>query len=195
MGFVSVLGFAHQLAAARIRPGDLAIDATAGSGVDTLFLARCVGAGGRVYSIDVQEEALARTRSRLDRELPGAEWVKLHLSSHARLGEIVPGPLHGTAAAVMFNLGYLPGSDQKVITRAESTLPALDAALGMLRSGGIVTAVLYSGHPGGAEEAAAVLDWARSLDPERYQVLRYDFLNQKNYPPYLIAAEKKQSCD
>lgn len=50
------------------------IDATCGGGRDTLALARLVqpwagGQGGRVQAIDIQEDALARTRSLLHREL------------------------------------------------------------------------------------------------------------------------------
>ena len=35
-----------------------AVDATAGNGLDTSFLARQAGPGGRVYAFDIQEEAL-----------------------------------------------------------------------------------------------------------------------------------------
>lgn len=57
-----------------VSPGDSVIDATCGGGKDTLALARLVqpwkgGRGGRVLAIDVQEEALARTRSLLQQDL------------------------------------------------------------------------------------------------------------------------------
>ncbi|MGE7054665.1 SAM-dependent methyltransferase, partial [Paenibacillus glucanolyticus] len=38
MGFLSVLSFAHKLVAERLRQGDIALDATAGTGADTLYL-------------------------------------------------------------------------------------------------------------------------------------------------------------
>lgn len=66
MGFLSVLTMAQRLVAERTPPGAIVVDATAGGGVDTLFLARIVGPGGRVYAFDVQAEALARTRARLE---------------------------------------------------------------------------------------------------------------------------------
>ena len=37
-----------------LRPGDMAVDATAGNGADTLALARMVGPDGVVHGIDVQ---------------------------------------------------------------------------------------------------------------------------------------------
>ena len=47
-----------------LRPGDRAVDATCGNGRDTLLLARLVGEEGRVWALDIQAEALARTRQR-----------------------------------------------------------------------------------------------------------------------------------
>jgi predicted methyltransferase len=37
-----------------LRPGDTVVDATAGNGQDTLFLAEAVGPTGTVYALDVQ---------------------------------------------------------------------------------------------------------------------------------------------
>lgn len=39
--------------------GDTVIDATAGNGHDTVFLAQLVGRQGRVWAFDVQSSALA----------------------------------------------------------------------------------------------------------------------------------------
>ena len=49
-------------------PGVIAVDATAGNGHDTLFLASTVGAGGRVWAFDVQETALVSAKNRLQAE-------------------------------------------------------------------------------------------------------------------------------
>ena len=57
---------AHQLLSDRLEGGEVVVDATAGNGHDTLFLARQVGPSGTVYSFDVQEEAIGLTRSRLE---------------------------------------------------------------------------------------------------------------------------------
>lgn len=191
MGLASILSYAHQLVAQRVATGDIVIDATVGNGVDTAFLAKRVGPRGTVYGFDIQEQALYRARERLARELPDVARVQLHLRSHAEMERVVPAEQHGHIAAVMFNLGYLPGSDHGTITRPESTLPALDAALALLRAGGIVTVVIYPGHAGGEREAEAVQQWAERLPQSQYQALRYQFVNQRNNPPYLIAVEKR----
>lgn len=192
MGFLSVLSFAQELAAARIRPGDTAVDATAGNGVDTLFLAKAVGAKGAVHAFDIQDAALEKTRERLLREPAGGLGrVELHLASHDRMEDYVPVADHGRAAAVMFNLGYLPGADQSVITVPGTTLPALNAALSLLRPGGVLTVTVYPGHEGGRAEAEAVDAWAAELPQETCQALCYRFVNQHRQPPYLIAVEKR----
>jgi predicted methyltransferase len=214
MGFVSVLSFAHDLVRQRIRPGDAAIDATAGNGNDTLVLARAVGRDGLVLAFDIQELALERTGRKLteagigwnranpDTEAaaaagsgrrPAAECL-LVPTSHAEMERWAKAAGVDSVAAVMFNLGYLPGdgADRSVITRADSTLPAMEAALRLLRPGGVLTAVLYPGHPGGGEEAAAVERWAAGLAQAEAQVLVYRFGNAPAAAPYLIAVEKKQ---
>jgi predicted methyltransferase len=190
VGFVSILSFAHQLIEARVQPGEIVIDATAGNGVDTVFLSRLVGSAGVVHAFDIQSHALEQTALRLAAEQPDSD-VRLHLCSHAELLERVPQEQHGKVAAVMYNLGYLPGQDHAVITTASSTLPALDASAQLLRRGGVITIVLYTGHPGGMEEAEAVEAWAAALPQKEFQVLQYRFLNQKNHPPYVIAIEKR----
>lgn len=192
MGFVSILGFAHKLAGERVKPGDVAVDATVGNGNDTLFLAKAVGSKGCVYGFDIQQEALDTAGNRMTQELGEVHPAVLLLASHHQMGELLPQEAEGRVAAVMFNLGYLPGADHRTITTVDTTLPALDSSLALLRPGGIVTVVVYPGHEGGQQEADAVQTWAAALAQDRFHVLSYRFLNQKNNPPYLIAVEKRK---
>ena len=88
---------AHAAWDALVRPGDFAVDATAGNGHDTLKLARLVGASGSVLALDASPLALASTRARLEEEARrrracGAEplgRVDLVLGCHSRLEEAV----------------------------------------------------------------------------------------------------------
>jgi hypothetical protein len=192
MSFLSVLSFAHQLLAQSIHDGDKAIDATLGTGVDALQLAKLVGKRGRVYGFDIQQQALDQTSVRLETEFPdAATFVQLNLCSHAQMEDIIPAEDHGTIAAVTFNLGYLPGAESETITTEASTIPALEASLRLIRKGGIITIVLYTGHIGGAGEAEAVQSWAQQLSEAQFQVLRYQFVNRANHSPYVLAVEKR----
>lgn len=150
---------ATETAAALLREtlseGDVAIDATAGRGRDTLLLARLVGASGRVHAFDVQQEAVEATRALLgEAGLLGR--CALHLRSHAEMSATVPDADHGRIGAVVFNLGYLPGSDHAVTTVTETTLAGLEAGMRLLRPAGRLVCVCYTGHPGGEAEAEAV---------------------------------------
>jgi glycine oxidase len=137
-----------------VEPGDSVIDATAGNGHDTCFLAEAVGHGGRVVAFDVQSDALQRTSARLDDI--GYQNVSLHQRSHAEMNDAVPESFRGSVAAVMFNLGYLPGGDHAVTTETESSIAALRIALELVRSGGIITVLAYPGHDGGNDETGSV---------------------------------------
>lgn len=48
-----------------IKPGDTVVDATCGTGQDTLALAQAVGEEGKVYAFDVQMKALVLTETHL----------------------------------------------------------------------------------------------------------------------------------
>ena len=159
-GKVRLTGVAHREIRMIVAPGDIVIDATAGNGHDTLFLAGLVGHTGRVYAFDIQAEALEHTCRRLAATGLGDQVTLLQLG-HEQLCGGVPPALHGRIAAVMFNLGYLPGSDRRCITRAGTTLAALDQAMTCLRPGGILSVIAYPGHAGGGTETEAVQHWLR----------------------------------
>ena len=177
---ISVTQQAHELLTAHVR-GHFAIDATAGNGHDTEFLAQLVGPTGTVWAFDIQREALLRTASRLRErqipvelrlrsmagtcpagqalaDVPGPHVICLE-ASHAEMSDHLPASCRGQMAAIMFNLGYLPGAEKSWITTAESTLAALDAAIEWLAPGGVLTVVAYPGHVGGSAEAEAVRAW------------------------------------
>lgn len=151
-----------------IRPGDWVIDATAGNGHDTLFLRECVGNTGKVWAFDIQEHALQQTLIRLE-TAHASLGVKLIHAGHETLLNHIPEEAWSKIRAVMFNLGYLPGSNKSLITTERTTLPALEQAVKLLAHGGMLSIILYPGHPGGAEEAEAVLQWTTHLS-EGYSV-------------------------
>ncbi len=134
--------------------GETAIDATAGNGHDTLFLANTVGPTGTVFAFDIQEFAIANTARRLN----GLNFrnVTLLNRDHGELSSALPQSLLGRVGAVMFNLGYLPGGDKGVATNSQTTQRAIVQAVDFLRPGGLLTILAYTGHDGGEAEANAV---------------------------------------
>ena len=172
---------AHIYAALALNAGDIAVDATVGTGRDTLFLAQKVGPEGRVYAFDIQEEAICRTAQLLKAEGHHRQ-VRLIQGGHEKMADYVAGPV----SVVMFNLGYLPGGDHRIVTGPETTLTAIQAALGLLRAGGLVTIAVYPGHPGGDAERDALTAWCRELSSREYRVISVSYLNRVQDPPALI---------
>lgn len=158
---------AHEIVRAAVKPGESVIDATAGNGHDTCFLARRVGQDGSVFAFDVQADAVQRTTDRLARE--GLSPATVVQRDHAEMKQVIPNELRGQIAAVMFNLGYLPGGDRSIITAAHSSLIAIQTSLSLIRSGGVVTVLAYPGHSGGNDETARVQRLIEELPAEEFE--------------------------
>lgn len=192
------LEMAHWMLKDIIKTNDVVVDATMGNGYDTQFLAEL---GANVYAFDVQEEALNATEKRLDdagiknqifeknlSNLLTEPSVNLVLSGHEKLSEYVKEPIK----AAIFNLGYLPKTDKSVVTKADTTLTALDALTNQLVVGGRIAIMIYYGHEGGMEEKNAVIKWSSSLPQKDWEVTSYAPLNQIHTPPILVLIEKRK---
>ncbi len=182
--------FSHQLIRECLFPGDMAIDATAGHGHDTHFLAQLTGPEGMVFAFDVQGTAITATHQLLSRwGVPPHSWQLLQ-QGHETMATAIPTHWHGKAGAILFNLGYLPGSDKTIITQPDTTLRAIRAGLDLLRPSGLLIIVLYTGHPGGLEEAAAIHTLATTLPASAWRVVEYRTLNTRLPAPSVIAIQK-----
>lgn len=168
-----------------VQPGDSVVDATMGNGHDTLFLADRVGPDGHVYAFDIQESAVASTRKLLEEHHVSGR-VTLFCVSHANLAELVPVP----AAAVVFNLGWLPGGNHEVTTLCASTEQAVRGALQILRPGGVMTVCVYPGHPEGSRELEMLLSLLSSLSNREFNVLRQMFPNAGDGAPECFVVQK-----
>ena len=180
----------HVFIAPALPTGGVALDATAGNGLDTLFLAGKVGPTGRVYAFDLQAQALAATEKLL--ELHGLRrQVNLIKRGHEELGLVVSEAVD----AVVFNLGYLPGGDHQIITKPETTITALAAALTLLKPGGRIGLTVYTGHPGAREELAALEDYVKGLAPEQFNVIKTTYVNRSLQAPVVFFVEKAGIID
>lgn len=159
---------AHAAIERVLQSGDIAIDATAGNGHDTCFLARTVGPSGHVFAFDIQSAAIEHTCQRL--KAGDLHNVELFHESHANMTTRVPNEMHSEVAAAMFNLGFLPRSDKSIITTPDQTLPALQSAFNLIRPGGVVTVLVYAAHAGGESEAAAVEGFLNTLDADEFSI-------------------------
>lgn len=180
-----VIQYAQTLLRMAIDEGDIAVDATAGNGHDTVFLAELVGPKGYVYSFDVQKSAVDSTLLRV-LDYAYEDRVRVLNRGHETVDEFVTKEI----GAAIFNLGYLPGSDHSIVTKPNTTVEAIEKMLKLLKVGGMIVLVVYHGHEGGKEERDEVIHFVSELPQKYVHVLRYEFINQKNDPPFIIALEK-----
>ena len=183
---LNTLSMVQRFLEQTVRPGSFCIDATAGKGRDTALLCRLAGERGRVLAFDIQQAAVDQTKALLAAEGLTAEVV---LDSHANMERYAEA---GTVDCVVFNFGRLPGGDPAIFTRAESSVAALNAALRVLRPGGVVAIALYYGGANGYGERDAVLAWLETLDDRSFSVLRCDWANRRNDPPMPIFIWKER---
>ena len=109
--------FVHKYLKGLINKEDTVVDMTAGNGNDTLLLSKIAG---KVIAFDISEEAIASTRERLGT----ADNVTLINDNHINIDRY----LDGNIRLFIFNLGYLPHSDDPPVTKAEETLIAFKNA-------------------------------------------------------------------
>ena len=186
---ISLVKLAHQLIKDKVNPGAVAIDATVGNGYDTRFLLDLVQPDGKVFGFDIQQAAIDSARITLQ-EHPALACLTLIHANHANMGTIVSDLDRGNIAAVMFNLGYLPGGDKRLVTQTETTMAALTSASALLSANGIITILAYPGHDGGAMETDHVKQWCLGSESEQFQVSCYE--NQPDNPaaPKLFVVNK-----
>ncbi|KAL6998898.1 hypothetical protein U1Q18_000064 [Sarracenia purpurea var. burkii] len=176
-----------------VQKGDILVDATCGNGYDTLAMVKMIAdksLSGHVYSMDVQKVALENASSLLDESLNSDErgLVELFAICHSKMEEVVPKGV--PVRVVAFNLGYLPGSDKAIITQAETTLQALEAAKRTIAPGGLISIVVYVGHPGGREEFEAIQAFASGLPVENWICCKLQMLNRPLSPILVLLLKR-----
>jgi SAM-dependent methyltransferase len=175
--------FSPHLAAAHtrwkewLRPDDCAVDMTCGNGRDTATLARLLPFGV-VYGFDVQPEAIAATRKRVLFHPNVCLELRNHAAIHSSLFCKPP-------RLVVYNLGYLPGGDKKVVTQVATTLESLQRALDCIFPQGACSVMCYPGHEEGAREEAALIEFCSQLNPERWRVTHTRWSDRQRAPSWI----------
>lgn len=183
---IDLLAEQKRFILAHLGAGDTAVDFTMGNGNDTLFLSETVGESGHVYAFDIQASALESTAAHLKAAGAPENYTLIH-ASHDRVREFVTGPIK----AGMFNLGYLPGSGHKERTTMRvTTMPAVEAALDLLDSDGILLVAVYPGHEEGRLEVEMLDAYFRTLDRRKICVTRIEIINSPT-SPFFFVCEKK----
>lgn len=157
----------------------LLVDATCGNGHDAHFLAQF---SGSLHCIDIQERAITNTKEKLS---PFCHII-YHQRSHEDLSYIP-----NNIDLIVYNLGYLPGSDKSVITTKENTLKSLSSAIEKLAPNGMISVMIYTGHAGGVEEKEYILKFLLML--EEISFYHITAPKKKNCPETLLITRQKRT--
>lgn len=182
------LHFSHQLLSQLIEkfPEGIFIDATMGKGNDTFFMLNQPNFNGKIFGFDIQEQAIQQSSEKIHSH-PLAHHAHLIHGSHTMIDKILEdNKIHGA----IFNLGYLPGGDHSITTLYSTTIEALSQIRKRLVTNGQIIIVVYSGHPQGLIEKNELFNHLKTWPQEEFQVLQYEFINQRNQPPMLLIIER-----
>lgn len=180
----TVLTFSKKLLKEKIDKNSIVVDATAGNGNDTLFLTKT--SAKKIFAFDIQKKAIENTKKLLTDNNIKSNY-ELILDSHINFDNYIKDEI----TAVIFNLGYLPKGDHNITTMAETSLATVIKFLNQLQQKGIIVIVVYWGHDEGKKEKDILLQELSKINQKDAEVLIYQFVNQKNNAPFVIAIEKK----
>lgn len=122
---------------------NVAIDATVGNGYDTLFLSEHYE---KVIGIDIQPLAIKRTTEKTI----NCKNVTLFLDDFNNINK------YEIANLIIFNLGFLPGSNRKIKTQDYTSNNAIMNAISILD--GILLIACYIQHDGGYDEYLKIIE-------------------------------------
>lgn len=185
MGTLDLMALEKGFLNKHIRQGGMAVDFTMGNGHDTAFLSKAVGESGKVYAFDIQPKALESTAQTLKSE--GCfDNCTLICDSHSNVLSYVNEPI----CVGVFNLGYLPGGNNKQLTTMRpTTMEAVKAAISLLEKGGGLLIAVYPGHEEGKLEGEMLTEYFSTLDRKKICIGCFKFVNSPT-SPFFFTIEK-----
>lgn len=178
---ISLRDMQKQMLSEHIGTGNIVADFTVGNGNDTLWLANRVGESGKVYGFDIQKQAIDNTRERLQ-SYGVLERCTLVLDSHHNMLKYIDGMID----AGVFNLGFLPGGDKGITTMRDTTLPAIKAAISILKPGGCLLIAIYPGHNEGRLEGELINSLLAEYDQKHLSAYRFGVVNAPTSPYFFF---------
>lgn len=169
------------------QPIGIAIDATCGNGNDSAFLAE---RANQLLCFDIQSRAITQTQQLLATKQFDCAVECIETSHENLLEQATRRGINNDVDIVMFNLGFLPKSNNLEITTTQnSSVQALKQSMQCLSNRGLISLLCYRGHPGGPEEFDAIkalLEKAKRDDNKTWQVQQFDSAKANDTTPVLL---------
>lgn len=159
------------------------LDMTCGKGYDSKFILENLKPK-KLYAFDIQEISRDKTKETLGSFPENFVFI---LDNHKNLDFYVKEKID----LAIFNLGFLPTSDKSITTNYKDVIEALSKIFKLMGKTSMVLITFYPGHAEGKKESIYVEDYLRKLPQKEYSIMKFDFINQKNNPPYVVRIIKK----
>lgn len=171
----------HFIIENRTKNNIKACDMTAGNGYDSKFILDKKNPE-ILYAFDIQDLAKNNTIKLIGNRSN----LKFILDNHKNIDKYINEKID----LFVYNLGFLPKGDKSITTDYKSVIESLKYSLKLLNKNGLILITFYPGHDKGKEESKYVGKFLKSLNQKLFQVIKYDFFNQINNPPYLVSIRK-----
>lgn len=177
----NIVEIAHLLLDDYLNEETISVDMTMGNGFDTLFLAK---KSKKVYAFEIQKEAILNS-TKLFKD-NNVDNVVVYDQSHENISK-----LEDDYEVVVFNLGYLPGSDKKITTIGKVTIAAIESVIKKKTLKALLI-VAYPGHENGQIECEMLDDFFDNYDLKDYRLTKISVLKTKRKSPCILFIEKKE---
>lgn len=182
---MQILDFVKEIGKTKLQSAAVIVDATVGNGHDTLWLKEGAPTA-KIYGFDIQEKALNNAEVRLKEAGFNRDEIIFIHDSHSNIDIHVKEKID----LVLFNFGYLPGSDKTITTTSDTSKQAIEKCLHQLTPRGIAILVTYPGHEEGRAEDVEIAKMLEQLPWGEYHVYHYCIMNNTKNPPRVYVVEK-----
>ncbi|MDL2310928.1 class I SAM-dependent methyltransferase, partial [Peptostreptococcaceae bacterium OttesenSCG-928-C18] len=162
----------------------VAVDMTVGNGNDLYNIAKVVNKESELFGFDIADTAIENSKIKLN-EFKDFN-ITLVLDNHISIRKHIKDNID----LAIYNLGFLPGGNKKITTNYLDVIKSLEVLLKQLNPEGLIIITFYPGHESGLEESVKVEEYLKTLNQKEYNILKYDFINQINNPPYVVILER-----
>ncbi len=170
----AILNLVKYLSLKYINKNSITLDATCGNGYDSLFLAQN---SKKVYAFDIQKMAIERAKEKT-KDFKNITFIH---DSHENIDKYINEKLN----LVLYNLGYLPNSDKKIITKFAHTKASIEKSIKLLNKKSAIIITAYPGTDDGKLEAESLLNFFENYD-RNFDVFLHRLINKINNPPFII---------